>query len=151
MILLFFFLSKHQNKAEFKNLHGSEALNSDFPSLKTSVVSMASTASTTSVASMTFTTLFHQKIIAPDGWIPPGNQITNTCLFLWNGSSKTQIFTDTCNFSVGGCWGQLILFFWKLVDETQISKSQDFRTTFKQILACIFLSVRYVSICLNMR
>ena len=80
------------------------------------------------------------------GWPqqPPtnGNQMTNTGLFLWNGSSKTQIFTDICTFSVGGCWGQLILFFWKLVDETQISKSQNFRTTFKQILVCIFLSVR---------
>ena len=25
------------------------------------------------------------------------------------------------NFSVGGCWGQPILLFWKLVDETQMS------------------------------
>ena len=39
--------------------------------------------------------------------------------FLWNGSSRTQIFTDICTFSVGGCWVQLILNFWKLVDETQ--------------------------------
>ena len=32
--------------------------------------------------------------------------------------------------------------FKKIVDETQITWSQDVRTTFKQILACIFLSVR---------
>ena len=57
----FFFLSKHQNKAELKNLHGSEVLSSDFPSLKNSAASMASTASTTSMASMTFTASFHQK------------------------------------------------------------------------------------------
>jgi hypothetical protein len=76
-----FFLSEHQNKAEYKNLHGSEVLSSDFPSLKTSAASIASTASTTSVASMTFTASFHQKYTAPDGWIPPGNQITNTGLF----------------------------------------------------------------------
>ena len=33
-------------------------------------------------------------------------------------------------------------FFKKLVVETKISKPQDFRSTFKQILACIFLSVK---------
>ena len=48
-------------------------------------------------------------------------------------------------FSVGGCWGQPMLLLWKLVDETKISKPQDFRNTFKQILACIFLSFRVYS------
>ena len=38
-----------------------------------------------------------------------------------------------------------MLLFFKLVDETQMPQSQDFRTTFKQILACIFLSVRFNS------
>ena len=61
MILPFFSLSKHQNKAEFKKLYGSEVFSSDFPGLKTYAVSMVSTASTTSVASMTFTASFHQK------------------------------------------------------------------------------------------
>jgi hypothetical protein len=56
--------SKHQNKAEFKNLYGSEVLSSDFPGLKTSAASMASTASTT------FTASFHPKNTAPDSWIP---------------------------------------------------------------------------------
>ena len=54
--------SKHQCKAEFKNLDDSEVLSSDFPGLKTSATSMTSTASTTSVASMTSTASFHQKI-----------------------------------------------------------------------------------------
>ena len=40
MILPFFFLSKHQNKAKFRNLYGYEVLISDFPGLKTSVASM---------------------------------------------------------------------------------------------------------------
>ena len=44
--------------------------------------------------------------------------------------------------SVGGCWGELMLLFWKLVDETQISKPQEYANTFKQTLTCIFLSVR---------
>ena len=42
--------SKHQCKAELKNLDDSEVLNSDFPGLKTSAASMTLTASTTSVA-----------------------------------------------------------------------------------------------------
>ena len=53
--------SKHQNKAEFKNLDDSKVLSSDFPDLRTSAASMTSTASTTSMASMTFTASFHQK------------------------------------------------------------------------------------------
>ena len=53
--------SKHQNKAEFKNLDDSKVLSSDFPDFRTSAASMTSTASTTSMASMTFTASFHQK------------------------------------------------------------------------------------------
>ena len=45
-------------------------------------------------------------------------------------------------FSGGGCWGQPKLIFWKLVNETQISKPQEYTVTFKQNLTCIFLSVR---------
>ena len=54
---------KHQNKLNFKNLDAFEVLSIDFPGLKTSAVSMASTASRTSVASMTSATSFHEKKI----------------------------------------------------------------------------------------
>ena len=57
-IILF---SKHQNKAEFKDLDDSLGLRSDFPGLRTSAVSMTSTASMTSVASMTSTASIHQN------------------------------------------------------------------------------------------
>ena len=53
--------SKHQNKAEFKNLDDSKVISRNFPYLRTSAASMTSTASTTSMASMTFTASFHQK------------------------------------------------------------------------------------------
>ena len=52
--------SKHQNKAEFKNLDDSKVLSSDFPDLRTSAASMTSTSSTIFMASMTFTASFHQ-------------------------------------------------------------------------------------------
>ena len=57
-----FFPSKHQSKAEFKNLDDTEVLSSDFPGLVTSATSMTSMASTASVASMTSTASFHQTI-----------------------------------------------------------------------------------------
>ena len=42
--------------------------------------------------------------------------------FCWivHQKSKFSLISDTS--SVGGCWGQPILFFWKLVDETQMVK-----------------------------
>ena len=43
---------KHQNKVKLKNLDAFEVLNSDFPGLKTSAASLASTGSTA---------LFHQR------------------------------------------------------------------------------------------
>jgi hypothetical protein len=83
MILPKFFFSKYQNKVEFKNLDDSEVLSSDFPDLRISAASVISTASTTSVASMTFTVSFHQKITDPDGcWIIAGSKMTNTGPFL---------------------------------------------------------------------
>ena len=67
----FFFFKTSKYRTEFKNLDDSEVLSSDFLGLKTSVASMASTGSTTSMASMTFNSLISsKKITAPDGWIP---------------------------------------------------------------------------------
>ena len=71
------FFSKYQNKVEFKNLSDIEVLSSDFPGLRTSAVSMTSTASPTSMAAMTFTASFHQKNTDPDGLIISGTQTTN--------------------------------------------------------------------------
>ena len=65
---------------------------------------------------------FIKKSTDPDGLIIPGTQMTNTSPFLWNGSSKFQFFTDIWYLSVGGCWGQQMLLFQKLITETQISK-----------------------------
>ena len=55
------FFSKHQSKAKFKKLDDFEVLSSDFPDLRNLAVSGTSAASTTSMASMTFTASFHQK------------------------------------------------------------------------------------------
>ena len=47
--------------------------------------------------------------------------MTNAGPFLWNGSSKIQFCTDFSTFSVGGCGGQPMLLFYKIVKETQMS------------------------------
>ena len=118
-----FCFAKHQNSTVFNSLDDSEFLSSNFPGLRTSSASMTSTASTTSVASTTFTASFHQKILL----------ILIVGLFL---APKWPILVLFCgmdlqksNFSlisdalfVRGCWSQLMLLFWKLVDETQMSK-----------------------------
>jgi hypothetical protein len=57
---------------------------------------------------------------------------------------KSKFLVIYGTFSVRGCWGQLMLLFWKLVDETQISKPKEYTDTFREILTSIFLSVRTI-------
>ena len=64
---------------------------------------------------------FTKELPDSDGWIILGTKMTNNCHFLWNSSSKIQFFTDFSTFSAGGCWGQPMLLFWKLGQETQMS------------------------------
>ena len=45
-------------------------------------------------------------------------------------------------FSVGGCWGQPMLLFWKLVDETQISKPPEPTMNHKSIKWLMLLPLR---------
>ena len=63
---------------------------------------------------------FIKNITYCDGWIIPGTKMTNIGPFLWNGSSKINFFFYISTISVRGCWGQPMLIFWKLVDETQM-------------------------------
>ena len=70
---------------------------------------------------MTFTASIHQKNTDPDDWNIPGTKMANTGPFLWNVSSEIQFFTDTYLFYLR-YWGKPMLFFQKLVDETQMSK-----------------------------
>ena len=72
---------------------------------------------------MTSTTLFHQKkwLILMVGlfFAPKWSKQVPFCGM----DHKKSIFLPTSDtLSVGGCRGQLMLVFWKLIDETQISK-----------------------------
>ena len=53
---------------------------------------------------------------------------------------KTHV--DFSTFSVRGCWGQPMLLFWKMVNETQMPKPQEYTDTFiitqKLFLVCLW-------------
>ena len=49
---------------------------------------------------------------------------------------------DLSTFPVGGCWGQLMLLFWKLVHKTQISKLPEPTRHHNSIRLWILLSLR---------
>ena len=65
-----------------------------FQALETFVTSLTLEAPVTSLASTASTALFPQKTPDPDGLIITGTKMTNVGHFLWNGSSKTQLFTN---------------------------------------------------------
>ena len=106
------FVSKHQNKAEFENLVNSEVLGSTFSGLRTSVASVTLTASTTSVAWMTSTASFHQKIYCSWWFIDSWHQNDQYWSIFAEWIFKKPIFTDFSTFSVRGCWEQPMLLFW---------------------------------------
>ena len=141
-----FFFSKHPNKAEFNDMDDSEVLRRDFSGLRTSVVSMTSTASTTS---MTSTASFHQKIYwfwwLDHSWHHNDQYLT---LFVeW--IIKNPIFHwYLIPFSIGGCWGQHMLLFWKLVDETQMYKTPEPTRHHNSIKLLILLPLRANLLCI---
>ena len=117
--------SKHQNKAEFKNLDDSEVLSSDFPGLRTSAASMASTASTASstyVASMTFTTSFHQNKYCSwwldTPWQPKDQYWSFFVEWIVKNPNFHWYLYPFCRRLLRSA----ILLLQKLVDETKISK-----------------------------
>ena len=67
----------------------------------------------------------------------------NSALFLWFekkffGVESWNIIFNFSTFSFGGCWGQPMLLFWKLVDETQMPKPQKYTDTFILIKKMVF-------------
>ena len=135
--------SKHQNKADFKNLDDSEVPSCDFLGFIISVASMTSTASTTSMASMTSTASFHQK----NYWFwwldHPWHQYDQYWPLFMEWIIKNPIFhwylVPFLSEAVEASW---CYFFWKIVVVPKNSLSQHSRTIFKPNLTCISISVR---------
>ena len=114
--------SKHQNKDEFKNLDDSLTSVVIFLALEPLQYQWPQQPQWPQWPQWPQQPQFIKKITDTDGWIIPGTQMNNTSPFLWNGSSKFQFFTDIWYLSVGGCRGQQMLLFQKLITEIQISK-----------------------------
>ena len=114
-----------------------------FRALETSTASLTSAASATSLDSTTSTSLFPQKTFW-SWWFD----------HLWHQKDQYQTFCMWWiikNPNFYWCMVPMLLeaveasichFFKKLVNETQISKPQEYTDTFKQNLSCLFLSVR---------
>ena len=113
-----------------------------FQALETSEASLTSAAFANSLASTTSKALFPQKT-SWSWWFDhqwhQNDQYRS--LFVELIIKNTNFHWDMVPFLLGGCWGQPMLLFWKLVDETQILKPQEYIDTFNQNLTCIFLSV----------
>ena len=105
--------------------------------LETTAASLTSVASATSLASTASTALFSQKT-SWSQWFDHQNDQYWSFFLEW--------FFKNLNFH--RCMAPFLsevveasLFYWKLVDETQMSCPQKYTVTFKQYLNCIFLSV----------
>ena len=112
--------SKHQIKPEFKNLDDSEVLSSDFPALTILQPLWPHRPQQPHWPHWSQLPYFIKELPDSDGLIISGTKKTNSDPLLWNGSSNIQYFTDIWYLSVGGCWGQPMLLFWKLVGKTQM-------------------------------
>ena len=114
-----------------------------FQALETTVASLTSVASATSLASTASTALFSQKTSWSWWFDHQWHQIDQYCSFFCGMvRQKSELSLIYGTVSVGGCWGQPMLLFWKLVDKTQMPWPQEYTDTFKQTVLCIFLSVR---------
>ena len=105
-----------------KDLDAFEDLSSDFPGLTNlyNLVDLRNLCNLTSLKSLYITLCLLKRYLYHD-LIITGTKLFNSGHFLWNGSWKTQLFTNIfCTLSDGGCWGRPMLLFWKLVDETQM-------------------------------
>ena len=135
--------SKHQHKAEFKNLDDSEVLSSDFSGLRTSAASLTSLASATSMASTASKALFHKRT-SISWWLDcPWHQNDLYCsLICWMNHQISKFLLISYTLSVGDCCGQPMLLFWKQRMYIKNLLSQDSKTTFKEDFTYIFQSVR---------
>jgi hypothetical protein len=83
---------------------------------------MTSVASTASMASMTSTASINQKkILILMIWSSSAPKWSIPVPFCRMDHQKFKFSLISDIFSVGGCWGQVILLFWKLVDKNQMS------------------------------
>ena len=113
---------------DFKNLDDSVVI---FQALQTSAASLTSGASAASLASTASTAIFPQKTSWYRWFDHHWHQNDPYWSFFVEWIINNQIFyLYMVPLSFEGCWGPPMLLFWKLFDETQMPKPQEYTDTF---------------------
>ena len=131
---------------KFKNQDYSEVLSSDFPGLR-NLYSLTDLSDLSGLCNLTGLNSLYSPISLKNFlilmiWSSMAQKWPIIVIFCGMDNQKSKFLLIHGIFSVRGCWGQSRLLFWKLDDESQISKTQDHTDTFKHNLTSIFLSVR---------
>ena len=135
-----YLFSKHQNKAEFRNLDDIVVIRSDFPGLRTfailndlySLNNLSGLKALDSLISSKKLLILMVRSSLPPKWSKP-------VPFSGMDHQKSIFYWYLVLFSFGGCWGQPMLLFWKLVDETQMSHPPEPTRHHKSSKSLIFL------------
>ena len=127
------------------NTRSNEVLSSDFLGLRNlcSLMDLSSLCNLTGLNSL-YSPISSQNILILMVWSSMVSKWPIPVLFCGMDHQKSKISLIYGTLSVGGCWGQPMLIFWKLDDETQISQPKEYTDDFKQNLTSIFLSVRAI-------
>ena len=140
ILLIFKKKSKHQNKVEFKNLDDSEVLSSNCSGLRTCAASLTSSASATTGLKSLKSPISPMILMVGSSLTPKWPILAPFC-GMDHQKFNFSLISDT--LSVGGCWGKLMLLFWKNGVVVPInSLTQHSRTIFKPNLTCLSLSIR---------
>ena len=130
---------------EFKKLNNFGVLSSDLSGLRSlcSLIDLSSLCNLTGLNSL-YSPISSKNFLILMVWSSMASKWPIPNLLCGMDHQKSKFLLIYGTFSVRGCWGQSMLLFRKLVDETQISKPQKYTDTFRQILTSIFLSVRAI-------
>ena len=130
---------------EFKIQDDSEVLSKDFTGFRNlcSLIDLSSLCNLTGLNSL-YSPISSKNFLILMVWSSIASKWPIPNLLCGMDHQKSKFLLIYGTLSVGGCWGQPMSLFQKLVDETQISQPQEYTETFRQNLTCIFLSVRAI-------
>ena len=106
---------------EFKNQDDSEVLNSNFTGLRNhcSLIDLSGLCNLIGLNSL-YSLIFSKNFLIPMVWSSMASKWPVLVIFCGMVHQKSKLSLIYGTISVGGCWGQPMLLFWKLVDETQM-------------------------------
>ena len=110
----------------FKNLDDSVVI---FQALQTSAASLTSVASATGLNSL-YSHISSKNFLILMVWSSITPKLPIVVIFCEMDHQKPNFALIYGTLSGGGCWGQLMLLFQKLVDETQMLEPQEYTDTF---------------------